>query len=278
MLFLSGEKMKGTEFQKALEALGLTEYEAKAYVSLVEKGASNAGDLSEHTEIPHSKIYEVLMRLEKKKLVEVQKSRPLFFKAIRPSIAIQDMETELKGDLEQELLGKKRNLENKFNNRIREISKAQTVLEELDNFYEKKEEVEPSEEFVWTIRGKSNICNQAKEIILSAQSEVRLMVPSDDFSELESAIKTACSKGVKVQSVVHELTSSVQKFKDTTEVYYEKAPSPTNCGIILADDKKGMFISENRILGFKTASKSLLMVLAQFYEHEIEESAKVIGS
>src|SRR3972149_8714440 len=174
------------------------------------------------------------MRLEKKKLIEVQKSRPLFFKAIRPSIAIQGIETELKSNLEQELLGKKRSLENKFNNRIREISKAQTVLEELENFYEKKEEVEPSEEFVWTIRGKSNICNQAKEIILSAQTEVRLMVPSDDFTELESVIKTACSKGVKVQSIVHELTASVQKFKDNSEVFYQSSPSPTNCGIILA--------------------------------------------
>jgi sugar-specific transcriptional regulator TrmB len=267
--------VKDTEFQKALEALGLTEYESKAYVTLVEKGASNAGDLSEKTEIPHSKIYEVLMRLEKKKLVEVQKSRPLFFKAIRPSIAIQGMKVELKSTLEQELLGKKRNLDNKFNSRIQEITKAQTILEELDNFYEKKQEVEPSEEFVWTVRGKSNLLNQAKEIILSAQKEVRLMIPNDDFTELESAIKTACSKGVKVRSVVHELTASVQKFKKTTDVFYDKAPSPTNCGIIIADEKQGMFISESFILGFKTASKSLLMVLAQFYEHEIEESAKI---
>lgn len=275
MFFRSGEKVKGTEFQKALEVIGLTEYEAKAYISLVEKGASNAGDLSEQTEIPHSKIYEVLMRLEKKKLVEVQKSRPLFFKAIRPSIALQGIETEQKGYLQQELVEKKRSIENRFSNRMQEILKAETFLEELDNFYEKKEEVEPSEEFVWTIRGKSNLWSQAKEIILNAQTEVRLMVPSDDFSELESVIKTACSNGVKVQSIVHEITASVKKFKDNTDVFYQRSPSPTNCGIIIADDKKGMFISESGTLGFKTASKSLLMVLAQFYGHEIEESAKI---
>ncbi len=267
--------MKGTEFQKALDALGLTEYEAKAYISLVEKGASNAGDLSQLTEIPHSKIYEVLIRLEKRKLIEVQKGRPLFFKAKKPSAALNIMEAELIENLEQELLERKNGLDDSYNKRMLEISEAHSTLEELDNFYEKKASVEPSEEFVWTIKGKSNLCNQVKEIILSAQEQVKLMVPLDDFTELDSAIKTALSKGVKVQLVVHVLTESVRKLGDATEIFYEKSPLPTNCGIVLADDKRGMFISENSILGFKTSSKSLLMVLAQFLQHEVEESARI---
>ncbi len=269
------KKVKGIEFQKALEALGLTEYEAKAYISLVEKGTSNAGNLSRLTEIPHSKIYEVLIRLEKRKLVEVQKGRPLFFKAKKPSTALNMVEAELKGSLEQDLLEEKSGLEDNFSKRMLEISEAHTALEELDNFYEKKASVEPSEEFVWTIRGKSNLCSQAREIILSAHGEVRLMVPHDDFCELESVIKTACSKSIKVQLVVHELTESVRKLSETSEIFYEKSPLPTNCGIILADDRRGMFISESSDLGFKTSSKSLMMVLGQFYVHELEESAKI---
>jgi sugar-specific transcriptional regulator TrmB len=79
---------KNNGIQKALETLGLTEYEAKAYVSLVEKGISTAGDLSALSEIPHSKIYEVLMRLEKRKFVETQKGRPILFKAVKPSTAV----------------------------------------------------------------------------------------------------------------------------------------------------------------------------------------------
>ncbi len=268
-------KVKGTEFRKALEALGLTEYEAKAYISLVEKGASNAGNLSRLTEIPHSKIYEVLMRLEKRKLVEVQKGRPLYFRAIKPSAALEGMENELKESLSHELSEKTASLENNYRKRLAEISEAHSVLEGLDNFYEKTESVELSEEFVWTIRGKNNLNTQAKNTILNAQVEARLMAPRDDFSEFESAIQTVCSRGVKVQLVVHELSGSVQRLKEATKVFYEKSPLPTNSGIILADDKSGMFISENLTLGFKTSSKSLLMVLGQFFEHELEESAKI---
>ena len=51
---------------------GFTEYEAKAYISLVRHGETTAGALSKTSGIPHSKTYEVLSKLEDKGLVEVQ--------------------------------------------------------------------------------------------------------------------------------------------------------------------------------------------------------------
>jgi sugar-specific transcriptional regulator TrmB len=269
-------KRVGTaEIQKALEIIGLTEYEAKAYLNLIQTGTSNAGNLSKLAEIPRSKIYEVLLRLEKKKLIEVQKGRPLFYKAIKPSIALDIVESELKESLQEELAQKKSNLERLYEKKIGQISTAHTALTELDIFYEKNAAIEPSEEFIWTIRGKDNLTSQAKETIQGALKEVRLMVPRDDFSELILTIKTATSRGVKVQLIIHELTTSVQKLKESAEIFYDKSPLPTNCGMILADEKRGMFISEDSTLGYKASSKSVLMVLTQFYQHEVEESVKI---
>jgi sugar-specific transcriptional regulator TrmB len=268
--------VKGAEIQKALETLGLTEYETKAYISLVEKGTCTAGSLSKLTEIPHSKIYEVLMRLEKRKLIEAQKGRPILFKAVKPSTAIENIETQLKDSVEKEFSERKNSLEQNFKKQLTEISDAQkTVIEELEDLFGKNETVEPSEDIVWTIRGKANLDSQAKDIILYAQNEVRLRIPYDDFSEIESTIKTAHSKGVKVQLLVHRLTSSAHKLGENAEIFIEESPLPTDCGIILADGKKGMFISENYAQGFKTAGKSVLMVLNHFYDHELEESIKV---
>jgi sugar-specific transcriptional regulator TrmB len=268
--------VKGAEIQKALEALGLTEYETKAYISLVEKGTSTAGNLSKLTEIPHSKIYEVLMRLEKRKLIEAQKGRPILFKAVKPSTAIESIETQLKDGLEKDFSERKSSLEQNFKKRLTEISDAQKiVIEELEDLFGKNETVDPSEEIVWTFRGKANLDNQAKDIILYAQNEVRLRIPYDDFSEVEPEIKAAHTKGVKIQLLVHHLTSSVLKLKGNAEIFIEESQLPTDCGIILADNKKGMFISENYTQGFKTAGKSVLMVLNHFYDHELEESIKV---
>jgi len=62
------KKVNAPEIKKALETLGLTQYETKTYISLVEKNKSDAKTLSKLTQIPRSKIYEVLTRLEKKEI------------------------------------------------------------------------------------------------------------------------------------------------------------------------------------------------------------------
>ena len=77
------KKVNSLEIKKALETLGLTQYETRAYISLVEKNKSDARALSKLTQIPRSKIYEVLTRLEKKKLIEIE-SRPILFKSVKP--------------------------------------------------------------------------------------------------------------------------------------------------------------------------------------------------
>jgi len=101
------------------------------------------------------------------------------------------------------------------------------------------------------------------------------MMPLDDFSELIPAIKTVASRGVGVVLIIHELTESVQKLKGITEVFFEESPLSTNCGIILADDKKVMFVSETSTIGFKASSKSVLMALSQLYQHELKESTRI---
>jgi sugar-specific transcriptional regulator TrmB len=268
--------VKGTEIQKSLETLGLTEYEAKAYISLVQKGTTTAGNISRLSDIPHSKIYEVLTRLEKRKLVEVQKGKPILYKPVKPSATFELIQKELKVGVENEFAQTRSNLESDYNKKMLDITQAyRVVMDELDPCYQRNEAVEPSEEFVWNIHGKGNLNNQAKEIILSAKNEAYLMVPKDDFSEFESTIRTACSKGVKVRLLIHDLTLSVQRLNGTVEVFQEESPLPTNCGILLADNNKGMFISEDGELGFKTSSRSVLMVLSHFYGHELEESLKI---
>jgi len=254
----------------------LTDYEASAYVCLVERGSLNAGDISKLAEIPHSKTYEVLTRLEKRGIVEVQKGRPMIFRAVKPAIALERLERELKASLEKIFHGRKISLESDFEQRILEITEARkTASEELGDLFEKSPMIEPSEDVVWTIRGADSLNAEAKDLIANADREVRLMLPHDDFSAIEEVVKTAFSRGVKVKLIVHDLTPSVNKLLNNAEVFREEATPATNCGIILIDDEKAMFISENHDTGFKTSSRSVIMVLSQFYEHEIEESVKI---
>lgn len=72
-----------------LEDIGLSKREAKAYLALLETGPTTIGAILKKTNIPSSKIYEVLDRLMKKGLVSYTiKKHQKHFQAADPEIVL----------------------------------------------------------------------------------------------------------------------------------------------------------------------------------------------
>ena len=59
-----------------LQKLGLTYYEAKAYLALMMTGVTKPSVISEESGIPRTKIYEVLKKLEENNWITIEKGRP----------------------------------------------------------------------------------------------------------------------------------------------------------------------------------------------------------
>jgi len=85
--------------RRALKEFGLTEYEAKVYVSLVESGTQAASELSSTASIPYSKIYEILGNLERKGWVETEQGRPSKYYPKAPSTALESSRARLETTL-----------------------------------------------------------------------------------------------------------------------------------------------------------------------------------
>ena len=71
----------------SLEEFGLSQYEAQAYVALISKGTISASDLAYYSDLPRTKVYPTLLKLENKKLVIISKSKPIMCTAIAPEDA-----------------------------------------------------------------------------------------------------------------------------------------------------------------------------------------------
>jgi len=67
-----------------LQKIELTEYEAKAYMGLLNVHLSTATQLSEKSGVPRTKIYSVLESLAQKGWVKIYSGIPLLFKAVDP--------------------------------------------------------------------------------------------------------------------------------------------------------------------------------------------------
>ena len=90
------------EFTRAVEALrelGLSEYESRAYAVLVAVGKMTPREVSSAANIPYTKVYEVLKKLEARGWVIKVSNSPLVYAPRRPEAAI----AELKNSLENKL-------------------------------------------------------------------------------------------------------------------------------------------------------------------------------
>ncbi len=80
-----------------LQKVGLTEYEAKAYMGLLSDHLNTAAKLSEKSGVPRTRIYSVLESLANKGWIRIYSGMPLLFKAVDP----HDVFERIKEDYEE---------------------------------------------------------------------------------------------------------------------------------------------------------------------------------
>jgi len=143
------------EAKKVLRELGLTQYETRAYLALLDKGALTASQISEHAEVPYSKIYEVLASLEKKGWIKAERGRPSKYYPKSPSEALEAAKL-----------------------RLEEMTKSweQAIISELQPLYEKRGIREKPD--IWILRGEFSILAKLKETLDKAKKEVMIAAPS----------------------------------------------------------------------------------------------------
>ncbi len=79
---------------KKLRKVGLTEYEARAYLGLLSDHLNTATKLSEKTGVPRTKIYSVLETLAFKGWIKIYSGIPLLFKAVNPQEVFERIKKE----------------------------------------------------------------------------------------------------------------------------------------------------------------------------------------
>lgn len=81
---------------EALRLMGLTDYETQSYVALTSLISANAAEISLTANVPRSKVYQVLKKLESKGFIEMSRGKPLQFTVIPPHEVFKNPETTLK--------------------------------------------------------------------------------------------------------------------------------------------------------------------------------------
>jgi HTH-type transcriptional regulator, sugar sensing transcriptional regulator len=80
-----------SELVVSLEEFGLSKYEAKAYLTMIGKGSLAASEIAYYSNLPRTKMYPTLKKLEKKKLSVISRQKPLICSAIAPQEAFGEI-------------------------------------------------------------------------------------------------------------------------------------------------------------------------------------------
>jgi sugar-specific transcriptional regulator TrmB len=168
---------------RILRELGLTDYEARTYAGLVSAGPSTAGELSKSANVPYSRIYDILSRLERRGWVEVQSGRPTRYRAKAPAEVVR----LLKIDQERHL---------------KELGEG--IIKELEPLYEIRAEAKRPD--IWILRGERNLIAKVGEMLARAQVEALISLPrtTREVTNLGSFLPALGMKNIAVRVLAAE--------------------------------------------------------------------------
>lgn len=160
------------EAVNALKRLGLTEYDAKCLVALTRLPQGTAREISRMAEIPRSRVYDSIDRLEAKGLVEAQDSEPKVFRAVPIDTAIRILEREYESYID-------------------------TVEDSLRDVEPTYKEVERG---VWALEGHDRVNERTREMVDRADEEIVLFLFEESLldEQLFARLDEAVDEGLSV--------------------------------------------------------------------------------
>jgi sugar-specific transcriptional regulator TrmB len=258
----------------SLEEFGLSKYEAQAYVALIAKGTISASELAYYSEIPRTKIYPTLLKLENKKLVIISKSKPIMCTAIAPEDAFDGI----------------------IHEQINKVNAMNSLISNLKKASEESRKTRGSEEKRYFHLSANNVLSQLQTMIDGSKGSIKIMTDQWGFgllAECREQLLSVLRRNLDVKVLVSPsqiCSESYRLIPDGVEIRASEITQ--NCFIfdetellmINNENGKGAIFSSTEILGinqekvfsniWKNATKT--KALADMTKAEAQEIYKII--
>lgn len=258
----------------SLEEFGLSNYEARAYVTLVAKGTISASELAYYSELPRTKVYPILLKLEKKKLAIISKSKPRMCTAIAPEDAFDDVVQE----------------------QINKVNAMNTLVTNLKKVSEDSKKSRGSVEKRYFDLNANSVLNQLRTMIEGSKSSIHIMADQWGLgllAECKEQMLTVLRRDLEVKIIIPSSLLGAESIKQIPDGAKTRISDITqNCFVfdetelMLIDNNngKGAIFSSTEILGsnqmkiFSDVWKNALKIdcLYDMTKSEAQEVYKII--
>ena len=225
-----------TSIDKLVE-LGLTSYEAKAYLALMRRDSFAAADVARIAGIPRQRIYDVLATLVQKGLASQRPGPPAKYSGVSPTFAIERLLADRREHLER--------LEQSSQEMINALAPA---------FAEGQKERDPLD-YIEVLRDRAAINERFGELQEGIQREILVFTkppyatPAQENVEGLEVARTHSARSVYEHSALDDpaFAAGVQRFIDAGEEarFVEELPLK----LVIIDESIVMFGMEDPVAG-----------------------------
>ena len=208
-------------------------YEVKVWTALLSRGVSTAGELSNISDVPRSRTYDILESLEKKGFIVMKLGKPIKFVALKPEEVIDRV---------------KRNLVTHVNERHKRLDslKEDEVLQELTSLFTQGVKfIEPSD-LSGSLKGRGNLYNHLDMLVNGAEKSITLATTEDGLNRkieaLMPSLEKARKRGVKIRIAAPITDKNAEVAKKLSKVAEMRSAKDFNSRFSVIDGKNIMFM------------------------------------
>ena len=175
--------VRGQDLAVSLEEFGLSRYEARVYVTLITKGTISAGELAYYSDLPRTKVYPTLLKLVKKKLAIISKSKPIMCTGISPEDAFDEIVQE----------------------QINKVNGMNSLVTKLKRVSEDSKKARGSEEKRYFHLAPNYVFKQLETMIESSKSSIHGIIDSwglNLFSQCHDVLIHSLAKNVDIKLTI----------------------------------------------------------------------------
>lgn len=184
--------------ENLLREFGLTEYEIRAFITLLKLKVATAEQISETGNIPLPRVYDTLTELKNKGFVLISKTRPKKFKFISPEEALNNIIKIKRDNFEENIKSLEKNK--------KEVNKVLVGIEPVET---------PKEELftVWSTEKRRNVIKSLNDQLDSAKKEVLCFAGDMSwFSESIDHIKSTLKRNIEIKILAKGLDNESKEF------------------------------------------------------------------
>jgi len=226
-----------------LQELGFTEYEARAYLSLVRAGSLNGYALAKASGLPRANVYGVLQRLIERGAVRRHETRDgVRYQATAPELLVRRLE---KGQ-------------------------QQTLAAVRDALVSLAPAKEPDP--VFNVRGYKELLLQARMIIDKARINLLVAIQPHEAAALAKPLQEACTRGVMITTLCMEACPTECGGCQGDIHRYNLAPAEGARWLMLVADDKHMIAGEilaEDALAVETEQRLVVILTASYIRQSL---------